>query len=117
MMPMFQGNHVDAGMTASSHAVKHRATVDTLVVAGPEPSKALPGVPNEPKWTYMTTWGVMAPPGTPADRIAVLNAALNKATADPNVRDLVTKNGLSQMRQTPEEAKAYVLEAVKKFSK
>ncbi len=117
MMPMLQGNHVTAGMTASSHAVKHRATVDTLVIAGPEPSAALPGVPNEPKWTYMTTWGVMAPPGTPADRIAVLNAALNKATADPKVRDLVTKNGLAQLRQTPEEAKAYVLAAVKKFSK
>ncbi len=117
MMPMLQGNHVTAGMTASSHAVKHRATVDTIVIAGPEPSDALPGVPNEPKWTYMTTWGVMAPPGTPADRIAILNAALNKVTADPAVKDLVTKNGLSQLRQTPEEAKAYVLEAVKKFSK
>jgi len=117
MMPMLQGHHVDAGMTASSHAVKHRATVDTLVIAGPETSGALPGVPNEPKWTYITTWGVMAPPGTPADRIAVLNAALNKATADPNVRDMVTKNGLSQMRQTPAEAKAYVEAAMKKFSK
>jgi len=59
----------------------------------------------------------MAPPGTPADRIAVLNAALYKATADPNVRALVTKNGLSPMRQTPAEAKAYVEAAVKKFSK
>jgi len=117
MMPMLQGNHVDAGMTASSHAVKHRATVDTLVLAGPEPSGALPGVPNEPRWTYTTTWGVMAPPGTPADRIAVLNAALHKATADPKVRDLVIKNGLSPMRQTPAEAKAYVEAAVKKFSK
>jgi tripartite-type tricarboxylate transporter receptor subunit TctC len=117
MMPMLQGNHVDAGMTASSHAVKHRATVDTLVLAGSEPSEALPGVPNEPRWTYTTTWGIMAPPGTPADRLAVLNAALNKATADPKVRDLVIKNGLSPMRQTPAEAKAYVEAAVKKFSK
>ncbi len=117
MMPMLQGKHVDAGMTASSHAVRHRATVDTLVVAGPESSGALPGVPNEPKWTYTTTWGVMAPPGTPADRIAILNAALHKATADPKVRDLLIKNGLSPMRQTPAEAKAYVEAAVKKFSK
>ena len=117
MMPMLQGKHVDAGMTASSHAVKHRATVDTLVIAGPEPSGALPGIPNEPKWSYMTTWGVMAPPGTPADRIAVLNAALHKATGDPKVRSMVIKNGLSPMRQTPAEAKAYVEAAIKKFSK
>ena len=62
MMPMLQGKHVDAGMTASSHAVKHRATVDTIVVAGPERVGALPSIPNEPRWNYMTTWGVMAPP-------------------------------------------------------
>jgi len=116
MMPMLQGKHVDAGMTASSHAIKHRATVDTLVIAGPETSDALPGVPNEPKWTYMTTWGIMAPPGTPADRVAILNAALHKATADPKVKELVLKNGLSQMRQTPAEAKAYVEASIKKFA-
>jgi tripartite-type tricarboxylate transporter receptor subunit TctC len=119
MMPMLQGKHVDAGMTSSSHAVRHAATVDTLVVAGPNPSSApeLKGVPNEPQWSYMTTWGVMAPPGTPADRIAVLNAALNKATADAKVTEMVTKNGLQQLRQTPAEAKAYVEASIKKFSK
>lgn len=116
MMPMLQGNHVDAGMTASSHAVKHSGTVDTLVIAGPESSGALPGVPNEPKWEYITTWGVMAPPGTPADRVAILNKALLEATADPKVRDLVVNNGLAQMRQTPAEAKAYVEAAMKKFA-
>jgi tripartite-type tricarboxylate transporter receptor subunit TctC len=118
MMPMLQGKHVDAGMTSSSHAVRHAATVDTLVVAGPNPSSApeLKGVPNEPRWSYMTTWGVMAPPGTPADRIAVLNAALHKATADPNVTNIVTKNGLQQMRQTPAEAMEYVEASIKKFS-
>ena len=119
MMPMLQGNHVDAGMTSSSHAVRHAATVDTLVIAGPDPSPSpeLHGVPNEPRWSYVTTWGVMAPPGTPADRIAILNAALNKATADPNLKDMVTKNGLQQLRQTPAEAKAYVEAAIKKFAK
>jgi tripartite-type tricarboxylate transporter receptor subunit TctC len=116
MIPMLQGNHVDAGMTASSHAVKHAATVDTIVVAGTEPSEALPGIPNEPKWTYTTTWGVMAPPGTPADRVAILNKALLEATADPAVRDLVVKNGLTPIRQSPAEAKAYVEAAIKKFS-
>ena len=103
-------------MTASNHAVKHRAKVDTLVVAGPKRADALPNVPNQPEWTYTTTWGIMAPPGTPADRVAKLNAALNKATADPKVRKLVTSIGLTQMRQTPAEAKAYVDVAIKKFS-
>jgi tripartite-type tricarboxylate transporter receptor subunit TctC len=117
MMPMLQGNHVDAGMTASSHAVKHKATVDTLVIAGGETTDALPGVPNEPKWEYVTTWGVMAPPGTPADRIAILSKALLEATADPKLREMVVNNGLVQIRQSPEQAKAVVEAAMKKFAK
>jgi tripartite-type tricarboxylate transporter receptor subunit TctC len=116
MMPMLQGNHVDAGMTASNHAVKHKATVDTLVIAGPKSTAALPGVPSEPRWTYTTTWGIMAPPGTPADRVAKLNDALYQATAAPNVVKIVTDLGLVQMRQTPAEAKAYVDVAIKKFA-
>ena len=114
---MLLGNHVDAGMTASSHATKHKATLNTLAVAGPNPVGSLPGIPNVKKWGYMTTWGVMAPPGTPVDRVAVLNAALLKATADPKVKNMVIKNGLDPMRQTPEEAAAYVAAAVKKHSK
>ena len=117
LIPMLQGNHVDAGMVSSSHAVRHKATVDTLVIAGPSTSAALPGVPNKPKWTMSTTWGIMAPPGTPADRVAKLNEALNKATADPKLKEIVSKNGLLQMRQTPAEAKAHVETAMKKFSK
>jgi tripartite-type tricarboxylate transporter receptor subunit TctC len=115
MMPMLQGKHVDAGITSSTHAVRHRATVDAIVTAGPE--SALAGVPNEPNWSYATTWGVMAPPGTPADRIAILNAALNKVTADPAFTANVEKVGLRQLRMTPAEAKAYVEAAVKKYSK
>ncbi len=110
MMPMLQGNHVNAGVTSSSHAVKHAATVDTLVIAGPEPSESLPGVPNEAGWNYTTTWGIMAPPGTPDDIVAKLNEALNKATVP--VKEMVIKNGLTPMRQTPAEAKAFIEKAI-----
>jgi tripartite-type tricarboxylate transporter receptor subunit TctC len=110
MIPMLAGSHVDAGVTSSSHAVRHAATVDTLVIAGDSPSESLPGVPNEPGWTYTTTWGVMAPPGTPDDIVAKLNDALNKAT--PPVRDMVIKNGLTPMKQTPAEAKQFIEKAI-----
>ena len=70
MMPMLAGSHVDAGMTASNHATKHKSIVDALVIAGKQEVTTLKGVPFEPKWSYVTTWGIMAPPGTPADIIA-----------------------------------------------
>ena len=110
MVPMLLGNHVDAGVTSSSHAVKHRTELNTLVLAGDQPSESLPGAPNEPRWHYTTTWGVMAPPGTPKDIIAKLNAALNKAT--PPVKAIVVKNGLTPMRQTPEQAKKFIQQAI-----
>ena len=110
MIPMLAGKHVDAGVTSSSHAVRHAATVDTLVIAGGNSVASLPGIPNEAGWTYTTTWGVMAPPGTPADIVAKLNDALNKAT--PSVREMVTKNGLTPMSQTVSEAKQFIADAI-----
>ena len=44
MIPMLLGNHVDAGMTASSHATKHKAKLNTLAVAGPSEVGTLPGL-------------------------------------------------------------------------
>ena len=113
MIPMLVGNHVDAGITSSSHAVKHKTELNTLVVAGNSTVKLLPGVPNEPGWKMATTWGVMAPPGTPKAIVAKLNAALNKAT--PPVRAIVEKNGLTPMRQTPAQAKKFVQETIASF--
>ena len=113
MIPMLVGNHVDAGITSSSHAVKHKTELNTLVVAGNSTVKLLPGVPNEPGWKMATTWGVMAPPGTPKAIVAKLNAALNKAT--PPVRAIVEKNGLTPMRQTPAQAKKFVQETIANF--
>jgi tripartite-type tricarboxylate transporter receptor subunit TctC len=52
----------------------------------------------------------MAPPGTPDDVVAKLNEALNKATVP--VKDMVIKNGLTPMRQTPAEAKAFIEKAI-----
>ena len=110
MIPMLLGNHVDAGVTSSSHAVKHKSELITLAVAGGSPSKSLPGVPNEAGWKMATTWGVMAPPGTPAAVVAKLNAALNKATVP--VKGLIEKNGLTPLSQTPEEAKKFIQAAI-----
>ena len=115
MIPMLLGKHVDAGMTASNHAVKHKANLDAVVVAGSKKIPALANVPNETKWEYMTTWGVMAPPGTPADRVKVLSAALLKATRAPSVAKAISNGGYENMYQTPSEAAAYVAAAVKKF--
>lgn len=112
MIPMLVGNHVDAGVTASNHAVKHAATVDALVLAGPK-SDSLPTVPNNEDWTYTTTWGIMAPPGTPDEIVAKLNDALNKAT--PPVRDTLIAAGYTPMTHTPAESKQFIADTIERL--
>jgi tripartite-type tricarboxylate transporter receptor subunit TctC len=60
-----------------------------------------------------TTWGIMAPPGTPADIVAKLNDAVNKAEVP--VKDMVVKNGLTPMHQTPAEARKFVEQVMANF--
>lgn len=113
-LPYLQGGHVDAAVFSSSHAVKNAGTVTALGLAGSEPSQALPNVPTFKSLGYegfnmATTWGIMAPPGTPADIVKVLNAALGEAVSDPEVQAAQVKNGLTPMSLTPDEAREYVL--------
>ena len=108
MMPMLAGSHVDGGMTASNHATKNKAIVKALVVAGNDEVFTLPGVPTEPQWRYVTTWGIMAPPGTPDDIVATLNAALNEAASDASVKDALLKGGYNTMIQSVDEVNAFM---------
>jgi tripartite-type tricarboxylate transporter receptor subunit TctC len=54
-------------------------------------------------------WHVLAvPAGTPADRVAKLNAALNAATASADVSEKLLKAGVQPAAASPEEAQAMV---------
>ncbi|MGI9355651.1 MAG: Bug family tripartite tricarboxylate transporter substrate binding protein [Rhizobiaceae bacterium] len=115
MLPFIMGGHVQAGVLAAAHGVKHRKKVNVLGIAGTNTIKALPAPTMDSKgykgFTMETTWGLMAPPGTPADRIEILNKALRKTTADASVMDAQKKIGLIPLAQSPAEAKGYVANA------
>jgi tripartite-type tricarboxylate transporter receptor subunit TctC len=115
MMPMLAGSHVDAGMTASNHATKHKSIVRALVLAGNNEVATLPGIPTEPKWSYVTTWGIMAPPGTPANIVKKLNAALRSAASDPSVSNALKKGGYTPILQTVDEANAFMDAQIEAF--
>jgi tripartite-type tricarboxylate transporter receptor subunit TctC len=118
IVPYLEGGHVDAAEFASSHALEHADVLRALGIAGSDPSPSLPGVPTFESLGYhgfvaSTTWGVMAPPGTPAAIIKTLNKAIEKAVAVPSVRAALKKNGLTPMSQTPAQAKAFVVNSEK----
>lgn len=69
------------------------------------PTLAELGFPNAEADTF---YGLVAPAGTPADIIAVLNMALNEGLQSAETRQLLGKIGLDATRNTPDEFAAYI---------
>jgi len=114
IIPFLQGGHVDSALLGSNHAVLHVETVTALGIAGKLPSPALPDVPTVAAAGYdgfdmNTTWGIMAPPGTPEDIVAKLNEAVCKAVADPKVQEAQKGGGLTSICMSPEESMQFVV--------
>jgi tripartite-type tricarboxylate transporter receptor subunit TctC len=80
-------------------------TSDHREDAAPEvPTATEEGVP-----VVISGWHVLAvPAGTPPDRIAKLNAALNAATARPEVKDKLLKAGVQPAAASVAETQAMV---------
>jgi tripartite-type tricarboxylate transporter receptor subunit TctC len=69
------------------------------------PTLAELGIPNAEADTF---YGLVAPAGTPADIITVLNVALNDGMQSAEIRQLIANVGLEATRNTPEEFAAYI---------
>ncbi|MDC7788655.1 tripartite tricarboxylate transporter substrate binding protein [Rhodoplanes sp. TEM] len=78
-----------------------------LAVTTEEPSEQLPGVPTVgatvPGYEASAWFGFGVPKGTPPAIIAKLNAAVNKALADPKVKARLAELGGAPMIGSPED--------------
>jgi tripartite-type tricarboxylate transporter receptor subunit TctC len=122
ILPYLQGGHVDAAVLGSNHAARHVETIRALGLAGTLASPALPDVPTFASLGYdgfdmATTWGIMAPPGTPEDVVAALNDAVCKSVAAPDVQEALKKNGLTSVCMSPEESKQFVADTAARVDK
>jgi tripartite-type tricarboxylate transporter receptor subunit TctC len=116
MIPMLAGSHIDGAATGSNHGTKHKAIVNTILLAGENPVSTLPGVPTEPDWNYVITWGLMAPPGTPADVVETLNAAMNSAAQSSSVQDALLNGGYVSHNMSVAEVNAFMDGEIAKYA-
>ncbi|NCW38997.1 MAG: tripartite tricarboxylate transporter substrate binding protein, partial [Betaproteobacteria bacterium] len=75
--------------------------IKLLAYTGPQRSKYLPELPTVSEAGFtgfrFDSWlGVLAPSGTPAAEVQRLNAAIQKAIADPAVQERLTRLGVEQ---------------------
>ena len=107
------GGHVmSMFVTIPSGAPHMRAgRLRALAVASGQRSQALPDVPSigeTVKGYDMTTWySLHAPPKTPRQIVLTINAAVNAALNDPEVRRKLTDDGAILKPMSPEEFTAF----------
>ncbi|MBC7435119.1 MAG: tripartite tricarboxylate transporter substrate binding protein [Bdellovibrionales bacterium] len=94
-----------------------------LAVTTPQRISTLPDVPtvNESGWKdfdVVSTFGVMAPAGTPADVLARLNAEIGKMMQDAAAKEQFLQQGVYTLPpQTPAEASSRLRSEIAKWSR
>jgi tripartite-type tricarboxylate transporter receptor subunit TctC len=91
-----------------------------LAVTSAKRVSQLPDVPTlaesgYPKFIYQVFYGVMAPAGTPPDRVARLNAAIERALATPALREQLAGIGVDVHPGSPEQFGKFLTEERSKF--
>lgn len=87
--------------------------VTALAVTSHSRSKALPNVPTiaelgYPGYEAANWYAFIAPPKTPTVIVSKLNAAINKALRDPQIKERLLQQGLDPTPSSPEEMSAYL---------
>jgi tripartite-type tricarboxylate transporter receptor subunit TctC len=72
------------------------------------------GLPGFEAWAWQ---GLAVPAGTPREVIAKLNAAYQKASQDPTVRQKLIDAGIEPLYSTPEQMAAYIKSETAKWAK
>lgn len=104
------GGHIDMAFSDPLLTLQHARSgrVRALGVSGARRLASDPEMPTIaegglPGYTVSGWLGIVAPAGTPPDRVAKLNAALNRALAMPDVRSKLVEQGSEITPGTPDE--------------
>jgi tripartite-type tricarboxylate transporter receptor subunit TctC len=118
------GNQVQITMDAPSVTMPYvkAGKLKALAVTGKTRLASLPDVPTFEQGGLSGVdaggfQGVLAPAGTPPEAVARLSDALNKALADPQVKERIAANGLDVATSTPAEFGVFIKSEIAKWAK
>jgi tripartite-type tricarboxylate transporter receptor subunit TctC len=103
-------------------ALVREGKVRALAVTGPKRSESFPALPTVaeaalPGYEAVLHYGIVAPAGTPRAIVDKLNAALNAALAESEVRARIVADGAEPLPGTPEDYAADIDREETKWSK
>lgn len=109
------GGHVDLlldSMIALQQLAKS-GKVKAIAITSTKRSALAPDVPTVQEssianFSYVSWYGVWAPKGTPPDRVAALNKAINAAVGELGKSGAYAALGIDPVNETPEQFKRYI---------
>jgi tripartite-type tricarboxylate transporter receptor subunit TctC len=113
---------VNAGFNIIQLPMQHvrKGELKALATASKKRSPLAPDVPTMAELGYpidFDTWyALYAPAGTPADIVAKLNAHVNRALADPQLKERAGALGLDLIGSTPEQLSAHMHQEITRWS-
>lgn len=96
--------------------------VRILAVTSAKPSPLFPDLPaaaqgGAPGYSYELWWGVFAPAGISAERIAFINAAANKIIASDEMKKLIASQGAEPWPLGPKELDGLLVREIERYRK
>ena len=123
-MVAMMGGHVDMVVIGIPPALPQIRTgkVRALAVLAAERTPALPDVPTAAEagfahFEVLTTYGILAPAGTPRDIIERLNAEWVKLAAQADTREKMQTAGYDTMSSTPEQYREFIKADIGRWAK
>jgi tripartite-type tricarboxylate transporter receptor subunit TctC len=109
------GGHADLLLDSmiSLQQLAKAGKVKAIAITSAKRSALAPDIPTVqesgvPNFSYVSWYGVWAPKGTPPDRVATLNTAINKAVAELGKSGSFASLGIEPVAETPDQFKRYI---------
>lgn len=96
--------------------------VRILGVTTLEPSPLFPDLPSiaqsgVPGYSYELWWGLFAPAGISAERIGIINTAVNKVLATPEMKKFLDTQGVAAWPLTPQQLDGLLVKEIERYRK
>ena len=117
------GGHVQVMMTTLAFVKPHveSGRLRALGVSTVKRSALMPQVPTiaetVPGYEVLNWWGVLAPAGTPPAIVTKLNAALVGMLRDPDVQEVLAREGMEAVGTSPGQFADYIRAEIAKWTK